>query len=85
MTKEQLIELKKKISELSDEDKKFRNLYLRGLAIGEIQGPPVGYPSVDMPWLAEYTEEDILSDIKPRRMYEEFKENCAKYADLVAA
>ena len=84
MTREQLIELRKKISELSEEDKKLRNLYLRGLANGEIQGPPVGYPSIDMPWLADYTEEDIMSDIKPRRMYEEFKENCLKFSDLVA-
>ena len=85
MTKEQLIEYKKKLSELSEEDKKLRNLYLRGLANGEIQGPPVGYPSIDMPWFSEYSEEDILSDIKPRRIYEEFRENCLKYGDMIAA
>ena len=84
MTKEQLIELKKKIAELSEGDKKHRNLYLRDLAIGKLQGPPVGYPSVDMPWLADYTVEDIMTDIKPRRIYEEFKCNCEKYSDLVA-
>ena len=84
MTKEQLIELKEKIAGLSENDRKMRNLYLRDLAIGKIQGPPVGYPSIDMPWLAEYTEEDIMSDIKPRRMYEEFRDNCEKYADYIA-
>lgn len=85
MTREQLIELKKKISQFSEEEQKERNIYLRGLATGEIQGPPVGYPSIDKPWLADYTKEDILSDIKPRRIYEEFKENCLKYSNLIAA
>lgn len=84
MTKEELIELKKHITELSEPEKKERNLYLRGLATGEIQGPPVGYPSIDKPWLSDYTKEDIISDIKPRRIYEEFRENCLKYSNLIA-
>lgn len=84
MTKEELIELKKKISELSEEDKKQRDLYLRRLATGLIQGPPVGYASIDKPWLANYSEENIMSDIVFRRIYEELKENCEKYADYVA-
>lgn len=62
MSKEQLAELKKKINELSYEDKKLRDLYLRALATGEIQGPPVGYLSIDKPWLKYYTEEMILED-----------------------
>lgn len=85
MNKEQLIELRKKIGQLSEMELKERKLYLRGLATGIIQGPPVGYPSIDMPWLAEYSEEDIFSDIKKRRMYEDFKENCEKYSDYIAA
>lgn len=84
MTKEDLIELRKKISELSAEDLKARDLYLRSLATGKLQGPPVGYASIDKPWLADYTEKDIKSDIKTRRMYEELKENCEKYADYIA-
>lgn len=84
MTKEQLMNLKKKINELSDDDKKQRDLYLRDLAVGKIQGPPVGLPSIDKPWLVSYSEEQIISDINNRRMYDEFKENCKKYSDLVA-
>ena len=61
-----------------------RYLYLRGLANGTIQGPPVGFPSIDMPWLKDYSEEEILSDIIPRRIYEEFKESCEKYKNLIA-
>ncbi len=56
MTKEDLIKLKEKLALLSDDDKKQRDLYLRGLASGEIQGPPVGYPSIDKPWLKFYPE-----------------------------
>ena len=84
MNKEELIALRKKISMLSNEEKKARYLYLRGLANGTIQGPPVGFPSIDMPWLKDYSEEDILSDIIPRRIYEEFKDNCEKYKNLIA-
>lgn len=57
MTKEQLIELKKGLSQLTEEEKKERDLqYLRKLATGEMQGPPVGYASIDKPWLGYYPE-----------------------------
>lgn len=56
MTKEDLIKLKEKISKLSEEEKKERNLYLRDLATGKLQGPPVGYASIDKSWLGYYKE-----------------------------
>lgn len=54
MTKEDLLELKRKLSKLSDEESKQRDLYLRQLALGEIQGPSTGYPSIDKPQLQYY-------------------------------
>ena len=51
MKKEDLIKLKEKISKLSDEEKKLRDLYLRKISLGEIYGPMTGYPSIDKPWL----------------------------------
>ena len=58
MDKETLIKYKEKLSKLSKEEKKKRDLnYLRKLATGEIQGPPIGYPSIDKPWLRFYPEE----------------------------
>lgn len=36
-----------------------RNLYLRKLALGEIEGQKQGKPSLDKPWLAVYSEEAI--------------------------
>lgn len=60
---EQLKEYRKKLLELSDEEKKLRNLYLRKLSLGEIDGPTTGFPSIDKPWLKYYEEKSIVSDI----------------------
>jgi len=58
MNKKDLIEYKKRLSELSDNEIRERDLgYLRKLATGEIQGPFVGYASIDKPWLGYYPEE----------------------------
>ena len=65
MTKEDLINLKKQISELSDEEKKQRDLYLRELANGTLQGPPTGYASIDKPWLKYYKVENIENSFVP--------------------
>ena len=62
MTYENLKDYKQKLLELSKEDKKKRDEYLRQLANGTIQGPPVGYPSVDIPALAYYNFEEYIKD-----------------------
>ena len=54
MRKEDLIELKKKILELSNEEKKERDIYLRDIATDKILGQQVGYPEIDKPWLQYY-------------------------------
>lgn len=56
MKKEDLELLKKKISTLSDKQKIIRSKYLAQLARGDLQGPPVGYPSIDKPWLQYYPD-----------------------------
>lgn len=70
MTKEELLKLKEEISKLSDEDLKQRDLYLRGLANGELQGPPVGYPSIDKPWLKYYDKSAININIPDVSAYD---------------
>ena len=75
MTKEQLIEYKKKLSELNEEDQKLRYLYLRGLSNGEIQGASVGYASIDMPWLKSYDKEKLLKDIPNKTAYRYILDN----------
>ena len=84
MTKEQLMDLKKKINELSDEDKKQRDLYLRGLATGEIQGPPVGFASIDKPWLKYYSEEQIIEEAPKTTCYENLFNNNIEHLSDVA-
>ena len=56
MTKEGLINYKQKLSELTPKEIKERDMYLRKFTTGEIQGPPVGYASIDKPWLGLYPE-----------------------------
>ena len=59
MDNDALKEYKIKLGNLSINEKKMRDLYLRKLALGEIQGPPTGYASIDKPWLKYYSEEAI--------------------------
>ena len=58
MENESLIKYKGFLSKLSEKEKKEYDLnYLRKLATGEIEGPPIGYASLDKPWLRFYPEE----------------------------
>ena len=66
----QLNELNEKISKLPKLEKDKREVYLRGLATGELQGPPVGYPSMDKPWLKFYQKELITFDLPNKSVYD---------------
>ena len=70
MTKEELIKLKEWISKLSPDEIKERKLYLRSLESGEMQGPPVGYASIDKPWLKSYEKDVLLKDLPKMKMFE---------------
>lgn len=59
MNKEELLNLKEKISKLSKEDKKIRDLYLKRIANGEIYGPMLGLrieDSYKLSWDDKYSE-----------------------------
>ena len=64
-----LLDYKKKIHSLSEEDEIKRKLYLRKVALGEIMACPTGYPSIDRPWLKYYEEEQILSPLPNMTVY----------------
>lgn len=83
MTKEELIKLKEKISKLSEAEKKQRDLYLRKVAIGEIEAPLVGYASIDKPWLKYYPEDLILKNVSEKSIYNYMKD-CIKNPNLIA-
>lgn len=76
MTKEALTELKKKIALLSEQERKERDVYLRGLATGEIQGPPTGYPNIDKPHLKKYPEQAIMENLPEMTMYDYLYQSC---------
>ena len=62
MTKEELNKYKKKINDLSNYEKKLRDLYLRKIATGEYQGPQTEYNTINRPWLKWESEESIMLD-----------------------
>jgi len=66
-----------KISNLSEEEKRSRDIYLKKLATGETLGPPIGLPEFDKTWLKYYSNEAIISDLPDMNIYSYIK-NCNK-------
>lgn len=62
MEKDDLIKYKEKLSKLSDNEKKLRELYLKNLLLGNIQGPLTGYSSIDIPNL-KYSRETPIKKL----------------------
>lgn len=64
MQKEYLEQLKARISQLTEEELKKRDKYLQGLANGKYFGPPIGYSSIDKPWLKYYNLDYVYAKEK---------------------
>ena len=84
MKKEDLIKLKKHIASFTKEEQKIRRLYLRKVALGEIEGPVSGYPSIDQPWLKYYDEKSIMDDPNIVNVYKDLYDRNKDYMDQVA-
>lgn len=84
MTNEELSKLKKDIAELAEDDSKKRDLYLRGLANGEIQGPLIGYPRIDKPWLKYYPKSAIMSDMPKMKIIDYIYERNKNHLNQIA-
>lgn len=84
MQKEDLLKYKGKLEQLSEEERKKRYQYLRDLATGKIQGPPVGHSSIDKSWLKYYTEEEVGFDVPKMSIYSFMKEKTKDFDDLDA-
>ena len=78
MTKESLIKLKEKIAKLNETETKLRNQHLRKLANGELQGPPVGYASIDKSWLKYYSEKQLNDASVPKMSIYQYMLECTK-------
>ena len=84
MKKEDLIKLKEKISKLSEEEQKLRNIYLRKIANSELYGPIIGKSSIDKPWLKYFLEEDIFKECPSMSMYEYLYKKNKENLNLIA-
>lgn len=62
--------LENKIYSLSKIEQKKRNIYLRKIANGELQGPPTGIPSIDKEFLKYYNEEQIIAEMPKKTIYQ---------------
>lgn len=69
-TIDELKEYRKQLSTLTEEEQKERDLYLKKLADGTLQGPPTGKPSIDKQWLKYYEDNDINQDIPNMNVYD---------------
>lgn len=56
-------------------EEKLRDLYLRNLALGKIQGPPTNIPNRDKKWLKYYNENNILHEMPSCSIYEYMSKN----------
>ncbi len=83
MKKEDLIKLKEEISKLSDKEKYEREVYLRNLSCGIIQGPPTGYPEIDKPWLKYFDEIYVMPNIN-KTVYQEVHDNNLDQPNTIA-
>lgn len=61
-----------------------KNLYLRTYLTGERLGPLTGKPSIDRPWLINYSEEEIATRIPKRRFYRDLIESNTNNLSTIA-
>ena len=66
------------------EEEVLRDLYLRDLALGNIQGPMTGIPKVDKPWLKYYTKEQIKARSVNKTAYQYLYDENIKYKNDTA-
>ena len=72
-----LNKLREKEANLTQEELKKRNLYLKQLQDGRLQGPVTGYASIDRPWLKHYDDKMILKDL-PEMLMVDYLYECNK-------
>lgn len=69
----ELKEYKEKIANLTIKEQNLRDLYLKKISLGDIQGPNTGYPSLDKPWLKYYKDKYIEAEVPHMTAYEYLK------------
>lgn len=79
-----LKDYKEKLGKLTEEEQKQRDLYLKGLANGSIQGPSTAYPSINKSQMKYFKEADILSTIENKSAYQELYDSAKENPDYMA-
>ena len=70
MQAEYLEQYSQKLNELTEKERKLRNIYLRKLEIGEIQGPRLESRSINKSWLKFYDEAGLDIEYPKMTMYQ---------------
>ena len=81
---DELKEYREKLGKLTQEEEKQRNLYLKKLANGTLQGPLTGKQSIDKTWLKYYEDYDIKQDIPKMSAYDYIVVNNNSNLDKIA-
>ena len=81
---DELKEYREKLGKLTQEEDKQRNLYLKKLANGTLQGPLTGKQSIDKTWLKYYEDYDIKQDIPKMSAYDYMVVNNNSNLDKIA-
>ena len=68
-TIDELKKYREQLSKLTEEEKKKRDLYLKKIADGTLEGPSTGYSSIDKQWLKYYEDGDVKQDIPKMSAY----------------
>lgn len=84
MEEKYLEALKERLGDLTLEESLLRDLYLMELANGDIQGPPVGYSSIDKTWLRNYDKSSISKQAPKMTIYELLYERNKDHLDDIA-
>lgn len=61
---------REKLSNHTCDEQQKRNIYLKKIAIGEVYGPQTGYPEIDKNHLAYSSDEDILTSLPQKTIYD---------------
>ena len=79
MNRQDLMAYKKKLAQLSEKEQELRELMLKDMADGKIQGPIVEYPEISKVWYQFYEKEDIAGKIPEKKVNDLIFDNNAEH------
>lgn len=77
-------EYREKLGNLTEEEKKLHELYLKKIANGELQGPPTYTPSIDKVQNQHYSDEGLTADTPNMNLFDYLYECNKEHLDDIA-